>query len=185
MPLIVSLISLCLSAATFSLTQRRPRVHLVLPNRIRVSDNPNGSLSFIYLQIIAVNVGRSARAEALSPRLFVSRAGLRQEEFEYVEKSKTVWDGARREVHVEYLEDAAPIIVGPNSVRSEMLTFRAPGGWEFGAGAYVGMISALRTTSPEPLHAKFDFSVTPQNVEVWRESSGRRFAMVPVKRIRD
>ena len=178
--LAASLISLSISVTTFMLTHRRPRVRLELPDRVRVSDWPDRGDAYIYLQLIFINVGRSTRAEVFVPRLILKDLGGLVE-LDYVDKSKTVWDKERREVHVEYVEDASPIIVGQNSVRSELLTFKAPPGWRLRTGDYIGEVTASPTLSSKHIRGQFSFAITAEHVRVWRDSAGRRYAMLPAR----
>jgi hypothetical protein len=101
---------------------------------------------------------------------------------EYVEKSKPVWDSSRREVHIEYADEASPIIIAQNTVRAEMLTFRTSESLFAESANYTGVISARLTASKFTISAPFTFNVSDSDVAVWRESSGRRFSMISVER---
>lgn len=182
--LIASAASLSIAAATFVITHRRPRIRMVLPLRVRLSVEPTTGTAWLYMQPIFVNVGRSTRADVIDDvRVELSRDGASALHLEYVEKSKTTWDAVRREVHVEYQDEAAPIIVAQNSVRSDMLTFKeAVSTFEFQPGNYTGVLTAKLIGSNVVLRAAFSFNLMERHVSVWNESSGRRFAMLPIRR---
>lgn len=178
--LAASAISLSISLATFLLTQRRPRVQLISPNRIRVNTAGDGTNGYIYLQPILINTGRSTRAEVVAPALVVTPPGGVSTTFEYTDKSKAVWDAQRREVHVEYVDDAAPIIVNPNTVKSEMLTFRAPAQFRVCPGWYTLVLTCKLTGTKRVLAETFQVIITEEHLRIWLESDGRRYVMLPV-----
>jgi hypothetical protein len=184
LPLCVSAMSLTISAATFWFTQRRPRVHLILPNRIRLSAAPDSFTAFVYIQPVFVNTARSARAEVVTPSLTIAPVGAASFEFEYFDKSKPVWDAERREVHVEYLDEASPLIIGPNTVKTEMLTFRTKNEWLFVPGRYTAVFSAIPLMGRRRMKQAFEFVITDEHQRVWRESNGKRFVMVPTQNAR-
>ena len=178
--LVASLVSLGISLITFITTQRRPRIQLLLPSRLRVTATGDGARAFIYLQPIFTNVGRSTRAELITPNLVVEDGRGEAVAFEYIEKCRTVWDADRREVHVEYLDDASPIILPQNSIKSEMLTFRAPIDWRFARNWYRCSLVGNLAASTQSLTANFELVITEDHLRIWLESDGRRYVMLPV-----
>lgn len=180
--LAASAVSLIISGATFFLTQRRPNIRLVLPLRLRLAVHPKGD-AWLYMQPILVNVGRSTRADVLDDiRLELTEPNGTSRHLEYIETSKTVWDSERREVHVEYAHEAAPVIVAQNAVRSDMLTFKTTTQSSFAAGKYSGILYARSVASSKLLQARFTVIIEEHHVSTWRESDGRRFAMLSVAR---
>jgi hypothetical protein len=182
LPLCVSTVSLAISGATFWLTQRRPRVQLILPNRVRVSAASDASGAFVYIQPVFVNTARSARAEVVLPALTIIPVGGSPAEFEYFDKSRPVWDSERREVHVEYLDEATPVIIGPNTVKAEMLTFRSNSEWQFVSGWYTCVFSVTPLVGRRRLAKTFQLVITDEHRRVWSESGGKRFVMVQTLR---
>jgi len=178
--LAASAISLAISLTTFVLTQRRPRVQLFPPNRVRVNATRDGTCIYIYMQPIWTNVGRSARAEVITPVLAVWPPHGSAKLLEYSDKSRTIWDAERREVHVEYVDDATPIIIPPNSIKSEMLTFKAPRQLQFTSGIYHCTISGDLATAKRKLAITFSFTITDEHRRVWLESDGRRYVTLTV-----
>jgi len=135
------------------------------------------------MQAIFLNVGRSTRAEVVEDiRLTIIPDGMAPRFLEYVEKSKTVWDASRREVHVEYADEASPVIVSQNTVRAEMLTFKTVEPSSFTPGNYSGILSGRLFGSRFIVSAPFTFSISESHVAAWRESGGHRFSMIPIIR---
>lgn len=183
-PFVTSLISFAIALYTFIITTQQPEIQIILPEQVRIAQGADYGFAYLYLQPTFVHTGASQRVEVIrNLRVEVRQASADDPTtFVWAEQGKLVYDqSVARALSYEYVADASPLLIGPNSAQSPFATFNGPSEWYFTPGSYQITLVAERAVADEDLTQTFRVTFTQENVDFLNENKGHAFLTFPLQ----
>jgi hypothetical protein len=181
-PLVASLTSLVLSISSIIISTRDPAVTILVPDQIRFVQGERIGFAYAYLQATFVSTGENDRVEVIRDmRLEVTPvAGGEPATFGWDEVGQLTFDADDGSLTYEYLADAVPLLVAPDSAENPLALFQGPDGWFLEAGDYRVELVAERVVASAALRASFEISLTDDDVDFLNGADGGQFLTLPI-----
>jgi hypothetical protein len=182
-PLVASLTSLVLSISSIIISTRDPSVRLLLPDQIRFVQGEGLGFAYAYLQPTFVSTGENDRVEVFRDmRLEVTplAGGEEAATFGWDEVGRLVFDPADDSLTYQYLADAVPLLVAPDSAENPLALFQGPRGWFLEPGGYRIELVADRVVASADLRASFEITLTESDVDFLNDADGGQFLTLTI-----
>ncbi len=181
-PLVASLTSLVLSISSIIIATRDPAVAILVPDQIRLAQGEGIGFAYAYLQPTFVSTGENDRVEVIRDMHLeiTPLAGGDTMTFAWDEVGELTFDPADDSLTYEYVADAVPLLVAPDSAENPLSLFQGPGGWYLEAGTYRIEIVADRVVASEDLRSSFEITLTEEDVAFLADADGDRFLALPI-----
>ena len=180
-PLVASLVSLVLSVGSIVIATRDPSVLMILPDQVRFAQGEGIGYAYAYLQPTFVSTGANDRVEVIRDiTLTVTRLDGESVELAWDEVGTFTFDPADDSLTYEYVADAAPLLVAPDSAENPLALFQGPEGWLLTPGRYEVDVRATREVAASPLEGGFQIELTEERVAFLNEADGAQFLSIPI-----
>jgi len=139
-PLVASFVSLVLSVGSIVIATRDPSVLMILPDQVRFAQGEGIGYAYAYLQPTFVSTGANDRVEVIRDMtLTVTRLDDDESvELAWDEVGTFTFDPADDSLTYEYVADAAPLLVAPDSAENPARPLPGAGGMAPDAGPLRG-----------------------------------------------
>lgn len=181
-PLVASFVSLVLSVGSIVIATRDPSVLMILPDQVRFAQGEGIGYAYAYLQPTFVSTGANDRVEVIRDMtLTVTRLDDDESvELAWDEVGTFTFDPADDSLTYEYVADAAPLLVAPDSAENPLALFQGPEGWLLTPGRYEVNLRATREVAASELEGDFQIEVTEEQVAFLNEADGTQFLSIPI-----
>jgi hypothetical protein len=181
-PLVASLVSLVLSVGSIVIATRDPSVLMILPDQVRFAQGEGIGYAYAYLQPTFVSTGANDRVEVIRDiTLTVRRLDDGESvELAWDEVGTFTFDPADDSLTYEYVSDAAPLLVAPDSAENPLALFQGPEGWLLTPGRYEVDVRATREVAASELEGDFQIELAEEQVAFLNEADGTRFLSIPI-----
>jgi hypothetical protein len=181
-PLVASLTSLVLSVSSIIISTRDPAVMILVPDQIRFVQGEGIGFAYAYLQPTFVSRGENDRVEVIrGMQLEITPVGGGETvAFAWDEVGRFIFDPADDSLTYQYLADAVPVLIAPDSAQNPLSLFQGPPGWFLEAGTYRVELVADRVVAPTSLEAGFEITLTDADIDFLNEADGNQFLTLPV-----
>jgi hypothetical protein len=181
-PLVASLTSLVLSISSIIISTRDPAVTILVPDQIRFVQGERIGLAYAYLQPTFVSRGENDRVEVIRDmRLQITpTSGEETVTFGWDEVGQLTFDPGDESLTYEYLADAVPLLIAPDSAENPLSLFQGPAGWFLEAGTYRVELIADRVVASAPLMAAFEITLGEADVDFLNDADGGQFLSLPI-----
>ena len=138
--------------------------------------------AYAYLQPTFVSTGANDRVEVIRDMtLTVTRLDDDESvELAWDEVGTFTFDPADDSLTYEYVADAAPLLVAPDSAENPLALFQGPEGWLLTPGRYEVNLRATREVAASELEGDFQIEVTEEQVAFLNEADGTQFLSIPI-----
>lgn len=180
-PIVVSVISLVIAAASWLAATEDPELLMTLPNRIRVVQG--GDFPVVFVQLKFVSSGRNERLDVIDDIKLHAEPidGGASVDFKWYEIGVFSPDG-NGDLTYKYGSDAGPLIVSPTNPQQPVARFNGPADFKFETGKYRVTISATRTVGKTPLEASFMVDFGQEDITTMNQSFGGRYREMEIQR---
>lgn len=181
-PLVASLTSLVLSISSIIISTRDPAVTILVPDQIRFVQGERIGFAYAYLQATFVSTGENDRVEVIREmRLELTPlAGGDAATFGWDEVGQLTFDADDGSLTYEYLADAVPLLVAPDSAENPLALFQGPPGWFLEPGDYRVELVAGRVVASAALRATFEITLTDEDVDFLNDADGGQFLTLAI-----
>ena len=181
-PLVASLTSLVLSISSIVISTRDPAVTILLPDQIRFVQGERIGFAYAYLQPTFVSRGENDRVEVIRDmHLELTPVGGGETvTFGWDEVGRLTFDPADQSLTYEYLADAVPLLIAPDSAENPLSLFQGPPGWFLEAGTYRVELVAGRVVASSSLESEFEITLSDADIDFLNGSDGGQFLTLPV-----
>jgi hypothetical protein len=181
-PLVASLTSLVLSISSIIISTRDPAVTILVPDQIRFVQGERIGFAYAYLQATFVSTGENDRVEVIRDmRLELTPlAGGDAATFGWDEVGQLTFDADDGSLTYEYLADAVPLLVAPDSAENPLALFQGPPGWFLEPGDYRVELVAGRVVASAALRATFEITLTDEDVDFLNDADGGQFLTLAI-----
>jgi hypothetical protein len=180
-PLVASLTSLVLSISSIIISTRDPAVTILVPDQIRFVQGERIGFAYAYLQPTFVSRGENDRVEVIRDmHLELTPAGGGDTvTFAWDEVGQLTFDPEDESLTYEYLADAVPLLIAPDSAENPLALFQGPAGSFLEAGTYRVVLVARRVVAQGELRSDFELTLTEADVDFLNEADGGQFLTLP------
>jgi hypothetical protein len=189
-PIVISVVSLILSAIGLLISLQPPKAHLQLPQAVRVAQGElatsSTGTSELWLQPSFVSTNRNSQAEVIEDlKLLVKPRQGKSVEFTWLDQGEWLAPDPTQiqgnvslyDQYYKITSDPTPLVVSPGTAVAPVLRFTAPStNFQFKEGSYDIILTAYRAIlSEEPLEDKMTVTFAEKHLQFYKATAGTQW----------